>query len=150
MTAAPCWVLRHPDGEPWEPRDDGSDAHYTEAEARQAIEDLIREQTEDALLPGEPQAGENLAADLRPVQLAAPCLTLACSVCEREPEGGEFAHIHFPDVASLDKYAETSGWRRVDGEWRCFDCPTADDEDEEDEPARPGPDDVPLPLEVTK
>lgn len=137
MTAV-CWVIRDVKGLPW---DDEHDAHFNTAnEAAERIKDITDERVAD----GEPEP------DLHAAELDAPCLILTCSACGEEPEDDEWAHVHFPDVASLDAYAEMCDWRRVDGGWRCDDCPTIDGEDEDDEAARPGPNDVPLPLEVTR
>lgn len=132
-TRARCWVLRDPEGGAW---DDEHDAHFdTAVDAQSEIDELLEDREDDEL---------ERARALSATELPAPCLILTCSSCGEEPEGEEFAHIHFPDVASLDTFAEMCDWRRVDGQWRCFDCPTMDDEDEEDEGPMPGPDDVPL------
>lgn len=138
MTAARCWVVRDVKDLPW---DDERDVHFdTAAEAVERIKDI----TDERLADGEPEP------DLHAAETPAPCLILTCSSCGEEPEDDEWAHVHFPDTASLDTYAEMCGWRRVNGLWCCDDCPTEDDEDEDEEAeaARPGPNDVPLPLEV--
>jgi hypothetical protein len=132
-----CWVLRDAQDRPW---NDEHDAHYTAEDAVKRIKEIAEEQAGDEI----PEAER---ANLHAVELPAPCLTLACPSCGMDAEDDEF-YLHFPTSADLDQWAEASGWRWVDGEWVCFDCPTHDDEDEEDAPARPGPDDVPLPLEV--
>lgn len=112
--AAPCWVLRLPNGEQvdggiWE------DAHYdTQADAAKAA----RDEADDH---DPPRA-------LVPVQLDTPCWT-AKTVCGEQYSGdGTFSVEHWPSRADLLDMVLYVGWKPVEGggmtcgDDTCADC----------------------------
>lgn len=102
----PCWRLVDAAGKDY-PLDPGP-SHYdskTEAES----------------------AGDSYWSDLpltaRPFD--QPCVAVTCDGCGADPEDDEFAHIHFPDVATARSALDWYDYVEAGGKVWCDDCKTS-------------------------
>jgi hypothetical protein len=123
-----CWVIRDPDGHPY---DEHRDVHHSTRESAESeIVEIRQEAAAHEVCPGiwerlSRRSQEALARaqarleQLQPIALGHLCTVITCDGCGAEVDDDRWEHVHFPsDVNDLSTYHWTN-----DGEMdRCGPC----------------------------